>query len=256
MDQQAAAGADPVRTGPRPGASRSLSSRVQLELERLITGGVLQPGERLNEVVLARRLGVSRGPVREAARALEKSGLVTVIVNRGAFVRALTLDEAMDIYALNAVLFGFAASQLAVSITAGQALELQELVDGMDRTVAAADVDTFFSLNVRFHQSITGFARNRQTEAVYSDLSKKLLLFRRRSFDRAGNMEQSNREHRALFEALAAGDSGLARECAEDHVRGGRARFLGAIEHDTPAPHLDWPGPGVARDGCRRRAPA
>jgi DNA-binding GntR family transcriptional regulator len=240
MDQQerraaqpASADALPDRAANGPGTSRSRSRHVQLELERLITQGELQPGERLNEVTLAKRLGVSRGPVREAARALEKSGLVTVIVNRGAFVRALTLDEAMDIYELNAVIFGLAASQLAVSITAAQAMELQALVDGMDLAGAAADPDAFFELNVRFHQCIMSFARNRQAEAVHSDFTKKLLLFRRCSFDREGNMQQSNSEHRALLQALAAGQSGLARERAENHARAGRARFLGAIEHEA-----------------------
>jgi DNA-binding GntR family transcriptional regulator len=205
----------------------------------------------LNEVALAKRLGVSRGPVREAARALEKSGLVTVIVNRGAFVRALTLDEAMDIYELNAVIFGLAASQLAVSITAAQAMELQALVDGMDHAGAAADPDAFFALNVRFHECIVSFARNRQAEAVYSDFTKKLLLFRRRSFDRAGNMQQSNSEHRGLLQALAAGQSGLARERAENHARAGRARFLGAIEHE--AVPRSGERAGQARPGARSR---
>ena len=237
MDQQESRGAQPAPANAlpdwepdRPGTARSLSRHVQLELERLITEGELQPGERLNEVALARRLGVSRGPVREAARALEKSGLVTVIVNRGAFVRMLTLDEAMDIYELNAVIFGLAASQLAVSISAAQAMELQALVDGMDRAGAASDPDAFFELNVRFHQCIMSFARNRQAEAVYGDFTKKLLLFRRRSFDREGNMAQSNAEHRGLLQAIAAGQSDLARERAEHHARAGRARFLGAIE--------------------------
>jgi DNA-binding GntR family transcriptional regulator len=211
-------------------ADGSLSRRVQVELERLITAGELQPGARLNEVALARRLGVSRGPVREAARGLEKSGLVTVIVNRGAFVRTLTIDEAMDIYELNAVVFGLAASQVAVSVTAAQAMELRGLVDGMDHASDASDPDAYFELNVRFHQRIMSFARNRQAEALYGDFTKKLLLFRRRSFDREGNMAHSNAEHRGLLQAIAAGQSELARGRAENHARAGRARFLAAIE--------------------------
>jgi DNA-binding GntR family transcriptional regulator len=217
-----------------PGTSRSLGGHVQLELERLITEGALQPGERLNEVALAKRLGVSRGPVREAARALEKSGLVTVIVNRGAFVRTLTIDEAMEIYELNAVVFGLAAGQLAASISAAQVLELQDLVDAMEHAIETSGPDAYFALNVRFHQRVMSFAPNRQAEAVYSDFTKKLLLFRRRSFDRIGNMARSNAEHRGLVEAIAAGQSALARERAESHARAGRARFLGAIECDKP----------------------
>jgi DNA-binding GntR family transcriptional regulator len=243
--------------GPeRRGTSRSLSRRVQVELERLITEGALQPGERLNEVALARRLGVSRGPVREAARALEKSGLVTVIVNRGAFVRTLTIDEAMDIYELNAVIFGLAAGQLAVTVTAAQAMELRGLVDGMDRAGEASDPDVYFDLNLRFHQRILSFARNRQAETLYGEFTKKLLLFRRRSFDREGNMARSNAEHRGLLEAIVAGQSGLARERAEHHARAGRARFLGAIACDETL--LRDPGEpgrgGPGRAGSRDRA--
>jgi DNA-binding GntR family transcriptional regulator len=201
-----------------------------MELERLIADGTLAPGERLNEVAIGRRLGVSRGPVREAARALEKTGLVTVIMNRGAFVRSLSLDEAMAIYELNAVLFGLAAGLLAAGVTAAEALVLRDLVDGMDRAVAAGDRDGFFARNVEFHTRIMTFSPNREAETVYLAYAKKLMLLRRRSFEREGHMAQANREHRALLEAILAGNSALARERAEAHARAGRARFLSAIE--------------------------
>jgi DNA-binding GntR family transcriptional regulator len=219
-----------------PGPSRPLSRQVQVELEALITEGVLRPGERLNEVALARRLGVSRGPVREAARALERSGLLTVIANRGAFVRALTLDEAMEIYELNAVIFGLAAGQVATCVTAEVALELRALVESINRAIAQGDRDAFFEFNVRFHQRIMVFARNRQAEAVYLDYTKKLLLFRRRSFDRIGNMAESNAEHHQLLDAILAGMAALARERAEAHARSGRARFLSAIDCQEAEP--------------------
>jgi DNA-binding GntR family transcriptional regulator len=211
-----------------------LSTRVRAELERMILDGTLAPGERLNEVALAKRLGVSRGPVREAARLLERVGLVTVILNRGAFVRTVPLDEALDSYALNALLFGFACAQLAASITADQALGLRGLYEGMEAAVAANDREAFFGLNVIFHEHILAYARNRQVEAVYLQQTRKLTLFRRRSFDRATSMAESNVGHRRILEALMAGDSKQAQLCAEEHTRSGRARFLSAIE--APAP--------------------
>jgi hypothetical protein len=69
----------PARSGRR--ATEALGVDVLRRIEQLIISGALRPGERLNEVALARTLGVSRGPVREAARALERTGLVTVIMN-------------------------------------------------------------------------------------------------------------------------------------------------------------------------------
>jgi DNA-binding GntR family transcriptional regulator len=233
---------------------------VRLELERMITEGILQPGVRLNEVSLARQLGVSRGPVREAARALEKTGLVTVIVNRGVFVRTLTLDEAVDIYELNAVLFGLAASQVAVSVTAAQALELRDLVEAMDSKIASHDREAFFELNASLHQRIFAFARNRQAEAIYLDYTKKLLLFRRRSFERPANMVRANAEHRWLLEAILGGKAALAGERAEEHARSGRARFLASIEDDdSRTPRLSGSKTTTSttqRQGSRNARPA
>jgi DNA-binding GntR family transcriptional regulator len=215
----------------------SLSSRIRAELERMILDGTLAPGERLNEVALAKRLGVSRGPVREAARSLERLGLVTVILNRGAFVRTVPLDEALDCYALNGLLFGFGCAQLAATITAGQALDLRDLYDGMEAAVQATDREKFFALNIRFHERIMSFSRNRQAEAVYLEQTRKLMLFRRRSFDRS-SMAESNAEHRRILDALLAGDADLARRYAEEHSRSGRARFLSSIDTDHSVSHV------------------
>ena len=213
----------------RPRAPVPLGTNVAHTLERMILDGVLKPGERLNEVALARELGVSRGPVREAARALERLGLVTVIMNRGAFVRQLGLDDAMAIYEINAVLFGLAAGQVAEGLTSGAAISFSRMVDEMGRAIAAGDREAFFTLNVQFHSAIVGEARNREAAGLYETYSRKLLLLRRRSFEEGGHMEQSNAEHRELVEAILAGDGPRARQLGELHVRGGRARFLAAI---------------------------
>ncbi len=210
----------------------SLADRVRQQLEAWILAGKLTPGTQLNEVALATRLGVSRGPVREATRALERLGLVTVILNRGAFVRAVPLDEALESYILNGLLFGFGASELARSITATQALELRDLVEAMERVTQSGDGGAYFALNISFHERMVAFAQNRQVEEVYLAQTRKLQLTRRRAFDRAGSMAESNAEHRLILDAVLAGDATLARERAEAHSRSGRGRFLKAIEHE------------------------
>src|SRR3989449_11056532 len=82
--------------------SSSLPMLVQKELERMILAGEIAVGAKLNEVALAERLGVSRGPVREAFRALEESGLVDLEKNRGVFVRQLSVEEGDGIYEMRA----------------------------------------------------------------------------------------------------------------------------------------------------------
>src|SRR3977135_4650130 len=74
--------------------SNSLPMLVQKELERMILAGDLAAGAKLNEATVADLLGVSRGPVREAFRALEESGLVRLEKNRGVYVRQITVAEA------------------------------------------------------------------------------------------------------------------------------------------------------------------
>jgi DNA-binding GntR family transcriptional regulator len=234
------------------GGRQSLGSKVQAALERLIWDGSLPPGARLNEVALARELGVSRGPVREAARALERIGLVTVILNRGAFVRTLGIDEAMQIYELNSVLFGYAASRLAVGCTGEQAMTLRTLVDRMDRSITAADRDAFFAGNTLFHEHILAFSGNAAMQAVYLDHTRKLLLLRRRSFDREGSMAEANAEHRRLLDCILAGDAPQARDRAEAHTRSGRARFLTAIAYQEATPSV---GAEVARPAATRPRP-
>jgi len=216
------------------GRQRSLGDRVRDALEALIDDGTLPPGAKLNELALARQLGVSRGPVREAARALERTGQVTVILNRGAFVRSMSIDEAMQTYELNSVLFGFAASRVAVGCTGDQAMRLRALLDGMDRAIALDERDAFLAGNTAFHEELLRFSGNAVVGRVYLDHTRKLLLMRRRSFDRAGSMLEANAEHRLLLDAILAGDADQARRRAEAHTRSGRARFLSAIAYDQP----------------------
>ena len=210
---------------------QGLALSVEAELEGMIARGELSPGEHINELALARRFGVSRGPVREAARALERMGLVTVILNRGAFVRELQIDEALAIYELNALLMGFACGRLAAAVTAAQAIELQGFVANMERAAQAGENDVFFDLNVRFHTQQFAFAGNAPAETVYLSYMRKLLLLRRRSFDEAPHMQEANAEHRAIVDAILHGDTEGARRLGEAHGRSGRARFLKAIAY-------------------------
>jgi DNA-binding GntR family transcriptional regulator len=217
-------------------ASReSLGRSVQAALEQMIETGALEPGARLNEMELAARLGVSRGPVREAARALERTGLVTVILNRGAFVRSLDINEVLQIYDMNAVLFGHAAALLARSITKAQDAELRAIVARMDEAVEAGRREAFFAANVLFHQQLVEFCGNHPLRDVYLEHTRKLLLLRRRSFDVVGNMQAANHEHHRLLEAILSGRTEQARRHAEVHTRAGQARYLSSVAHVSAA---------------------
>lgn len=207
---------------------------VQAEIERLIAIGELQPGERINESALALRLGVSRGPIREAARLLERAGLLRTVLNRGVFVSELSVKEVLDIYDLRATLFAMAARHAVGHVTSVQLAALQDLVDRMDQAVAADAIDQFYPLNGEFHDRLVESCDNGKVAELWFQLERQLHLFRRRGLVQPGAMRASNGEHRLLVQALRAGDAPEAARIAEAHILSGKNRLLGAIVEPMP----------------------
>src|ERR1700720_4834863 len=134
--------------------SRSRAVDVERAVALWIFRGELTAGEKLTEQEVALRLGVSRGPVREAFRALEDLGLVQIEQNRGAFVRQIDLDEAVEIHDVYSALEELATRTAARRLSAKQIAELQSLVESMDAAAEAEDLDRYYSFNLSFHQCL------------------------------------------------------------------------------------------------------
>ena len=209
--------------------SSSLPSLVQAELERMIVSGELQPGAKLTEMTLAARLGVSRGPLREAFRMLEEAGLVRTEKNRGVFVRDVPLDEAVEIFDLRAAMDELVGRQLAQHITPAQLKEVRAMVDAMERAVKAADLRNYHLLNLQFHDRLVDMAGNRKLTALYRKLIKELSLFRRMNLAHlaeGGQLPLSAGEHRAIVKAIASGDAQAAGRAMFDHVMESKGRMV------------------------------
>jgi DNA-binding GntR family transcriptional regulator len=206
--------------------TRSLTDIVRGEVERMVLSGELKVGERINEQALATQLGVSRGPIREATRALERAGLLTSVVNQGVFVRQIDEEEAREIYDVRSVVFGFMCRHLAERITSEEARSLEALVAEMDGAIALADSAAYYRLNLQFHELIADFARHGRARQTYDALIKETHLLRQSSLVSADKMRESNSEHAAIVAAMAAGDADAARRLAEAHAQGGKRRWL------------------------------
>lgn len=204
--------------------SSSLPSLVQRELTQQIMAGDLPAGAKLNEVDVALRLGVSRGPVREAFRALEESGLVRFEKNRGVFVRKVSLEEADEIFELRALLDEFAGRRAAKNATPGDIVELQQLVDRMGLAAARGEVDEYFMLNLEFHDRIVDLAGNAKLAHLYRRLVNELNLYRRAALNEAGSLPKSVAEHRAIVARIAAHQAAAAGRLLHDHVLESRER--------------------------------
>jgi phosphonate utilization transcriptional regulator len=205
--------------------SNSLPMLVQKELERMILAGDFAAGAKLNEASVADSLGVSRGPVREAFRALEESGLVRLEKNRGVFVRQISVSEANEIYEVRAALDEWTGRRLAQSATPEHIRELRTFVERMDRAAAKDDVQAYWLLNLDFHDRLVSLVGNGKLLATYRRLVNELNLFRRQTLAQGETLAVSAREHRDIVDKIAAGNAAAAGRALYDHVMASRERM-------------------------------
>src|ERR1700737_4355311 len=211
--------------------AETLCSLVGEELERMIIRGELQAGDRINESALAQVFSISRGPIREACRSLEKSNLVRVVTNRGVFVREMSVAQAAEIYDVRVNIFGLAGRLAASRVTLQDVAELLSMVADMQE---AKDIDSYYPLNVAFHARLVELSGNSRVAELYSALGKELHLFRRRGLVGGGAIVSSNQEHLRIVEALRDHSCELSERTMADHVLSGKARLLESVKKPDP----------------------
>jgi phosphonate utilization transcriptional regulator len=214
--------------------SNSLASVVQQEVERAILGGDYAPGAKLNEAVLAQRMGVSRGPVREAFRMLDEAGLVRSEKNRGVFVRNIPLDEALEIFDLRAALDDWVGRCLATCISDEQLKELKTRLGEMETAVKAQDVHQYHVLNLKFHDRMVEMTGNRKLIETYRRLIKELSLFRRQNLADITLVRTFLAEHKTIVKAIASGDGDAAGAAMLAHVMQSRQRTIDNDVRSSP----------------------
>jgi phosphonate utilization transcriptional regulator len=210
--------------------SNSLPALVQVEIEQMILRGDLAVGGHINESELAARFGTSRGPVREALRALEESRLVRSEKNRGVFVREISIAEADEIYDVREALDQLIGERVAQRATEEQLRSLEAVVANMAQVAARQDLESYYALNLKFHDMLLEYAGNSRLTESYRPLTKALLLFRLRGLQDGGGFAVSNTEHGAVVEALAARDGARAGRLLRRHAAMSRARMHKAAD--------------------------
>ncbi len=214
----------------------TLAGEVRDEIERMIVEGDLGAGEKLNELALSNAMGVSRGTVREAIRSLADSGLIDLITNRGAFVHETTLTEIRNLYELRGAIFALACASSARRVKEGAAPDLPDAlarnIDEMEGTLGDSDTETYYRLNIEFHDLLLAGAGNPRAKSMYDNLVKEMHIFRRRGLSVATNIARSLDEHRAISNAVVIGDAETARKAAETHIVEGLSRYMKIAEKE------------------------
>jgi len=192
--------------------------RPEDRLREAIVTGRFQPSERLVEADVARELGVGRSAVRTALARLEHEGLVEHERHRGARVRLVGAREAVEILETRAVLEGLAARHAAVNATPEDVEDLSAILEDMRRRLDAGDLLGASDQNAVLHGRILDISGHATAARLIATLKSQMVRFQYRTILLPGRSERSFGEHRALIDAIAAGDPDAAERAMRTHL--------------------------------------
>ena len=214
--------ADALRT-------RSRADFVYESLRDAISDGRIAAGERVPEEEIARNLGVSRTPVREALQRLQQRGLLEFGAGRGLVVAGLSQHQVLQLYAMREILEGSAARFAARHANEADVAILYRLQKELAN--AADDAPVLVTLNRRFHQAIYEAAHNQYLLQTLNMLHDSLALLHNTTFRMPKRRSESDEEHRRIIVAIERRDSDGAEAAAREHIRQAqRTRFESEAE--------------------------
>ena len=199
-------------------------------LRDAIRRGILQPGERIMESQLAEELGVSRTPVREAIRKLELEGYVVMMPRRGTYVANMSIRDINEIFEIRTALESLSNGLAAEHITDDELEHLQRLLVIIGENIKSGNMDKIVDTDIEFHDLLYHAARNGRLVGIISNLRDQLTRFRTLSMSYPGRLEATLEEHKAIVEAIAAGDGKAARKAAEKHMENSEKTLLKAMD--------------------------
>lgn len=218
--------------------SKSLSSVISRQLEEMILSGKINPGDRINESQLASMLGVSRAPIREACRQLEKHHIVEVMANRGTFVRNIHPREVAELYDVRAALDALAGERAAERMTPEAVQALTGHLQEMEVFAAQENVAAYFRANLDFHMAVVRASANHSLASLYESVCKQALLFRRTSLSLHNRLHVSLEQHKRIFSALKSGRGNEAAALLKSHVLDAGRALISTIEANSPSINL------------------
>ena len=197
---------------------KPLREMVYEELKMQILKGSIIPGTRMMEVELAEEMGVSRTPIREAIRKLEKEGLVTIEPRRGAYASMISTEDMVEILEVRQDLEGLAAYFAADRMTDAQMEELRKESNSYNDAVKRGNMEDMIKHDTRFHHIIVESCRNKILVQMIEQLQELVLRFRYIYYDNFRRAENMPEEHEAIVAAIAEGDADKARAAADIHI--------------------------------------
>jgi DNA-binding GntR family transcriptional regulator len=205
-------------------------------LRQAILTGELKPGERLMEIHLANRLGVSRTPIREAIRKLELEGLVTMIPRRGAEVAQITEKSMNDVLEVRRAVDALCAELACERITKEELESLKDACDAFEQAVKTKDIKRIAEADVELHDIIVQATGNQRLIQLVNTLSEQMYRYRFEYIKDYSQHEKLVEEHRIIYESIVKKDRKTASEAAKMHIDNQERTIIMQIRKEEAAP--------------------
>lgn len=208
----------------------SLHDEAAQRIRTMITDGRLKAGTRVPEKQLCEQLGISRTPLREALKVLASEGFIELLPNRGARVVELTYDMLKDTLSVMSALEGLSGELACQNITSEEITAMRRLHEQMIVHYEAGDLDAYFQINQRIHETLVEAARNKVLRTMYENLNERVRLFRFSTRMSAERWQLVVQEHEQMIEALEVRDSARLGDILRNHI----SHKLDRIGEDEP----------------------
>lgn len=196
----------------------SLQNDIYNQLKKAIVYGDLSPGERLFESELAKKLNVSRTPIREAFRQLQMEGYITVLANKGACVSKLPSGEIEDIYNIISLLEGYAAELAAKRVKGPELNKLNSIRRKLVFYASKKRYRDYVEENTKFHHFITVLSHNNSLAKTITELRARIYRYRLTSVTIPGYLEKYASDHAKIITAMKKNDAVRSRKYMQEHV--------------------------------------
>lgn len=219
-----------------PRQAATLRLLVEDKIREAIAAGHFKPGQRLIERELCEQIGVGRTSVREALRQLEAEGLVVTIPHRGPEVRAISYEEAQQLYELRALLEGFAGRRFAEQGDKARLAELKRAVDAFRKAAKTGERAMLVAAKTKLYAVLMEGAGNAFVTQSLTNLHNRITLLRVTSMTQKGRLADSVAEIDRIYEAIAAGDGDKAEAACKLHIEKAATVALSVLARDEARP--------------------
>ena len=201
-------------------------------LRQGILTGELKPGERLMEIHLAERLGVSRTPIREAIRKLELEGLVIMIPRRGAEVARITEKHLRDVLEVRRAVDALAVELACERISDSDKVALKKACDAFEGAIRSKEVRQIASCDVELHDIIVKATGNEKLVQLVANLSEQMYRYRFEYIKDETVHQQLINEHKIIYESIINGDKDTAAKTVKMHIDNQEESIIHQLNHE------------------------